>query len=165
MLIVARADDARQIAELQLASWRATYARELSRAFHDGQDVAAWEAQWRGRLAGGMRVLLAKEGEQLHGFVACGPSRQRSADGIEWEIYNIHVDPVRHGKGLGSALFLAAADLGRQHGARELVLWVVRTNHHARAFYARQGMHDDGGEQEHALGDETLHEVRYRMRL
>lgn len=165
MLTRAREEDARQIAELHLASWRATYTRELSRRFLASQDPAAWEAEWRGHLASGVSVIVAKEGDRLDGFVACGPVRGRSSDPLEWEIYNIHVAPARHGEGCGSRLFDAARELGRQRGARQLVLWVVRTNDPARAFYEHKGMKDDGGEQEHVLGDETLHEIRYRMDL
>jgi hypothetical protein len=40
---------------------------------------------------------------------------------------------------------------------------VVSTNALARAFYEHKGMHWDGGEQERALGAESLHEVRYRL--
>lgn len=165
MLTGAGEDDARQIAELHLASWRATYTAELSPAFHDSQDVTAKEAEWRGHLASGVAVIAAREGRRLDGFVACGPVRASAADATEWEIYNLHVAPTRHGEGIGSRLFEAAAELGRQRGARHLVLWVVRTNTSARAFYERKGMTSDGGEQEHALGDELLHEVRYRMGL
>ena len=163
MLTRAREEDARRIAELHLASWRATYTRELSHAFHDSQDVAAWAAEWRGHLADGVSVILAEGADRLDGFVACGPMRGRSSTLIEWEIYNIHVAPARHGEGLGSTLFNAGAELGRQRGARQLVLWVVKTNNPARAFYEAKGMKYDGGEQEHVLGDQTLHEVRYRI--
>ena len=155
--------DAERIASLHIASWRATYTRELSQAVLQRQDVAAHTAAWRRRLAEGVEVFLAEGGGELAGFVACGPARGGSSE--EWEIYNLHVAPTRHGQGLGSLLFDAALELGRERGARELVLWVVRTNDPARRFYERKGMRSDGGEQERAMGDETLHEVRYKMDL
>jgi len=161
----AREEDAGRIAELHLASWRATYTGELSQAFHDSQDAAAWAAEWRGQLADGVMVILAKGADRLDGFAACGPVRGKAPNPVEWEIYNIHVDPARRGGGLGGMLFNAAAELGRQRGARQLVLWVVGTNNPARRFYEARGMQCDGGEQEHVLGHETLHEVRYRMDL
>ena len=165
VLTRAREDDARRIAELHIASWRATYIRELSPEFHDSQDVASRTAEWRGHLADGVTVILAEGADQLDGFVACGPMRGRSSNEVEWEIYNLHVAPARHGEGLGSKLFNAAAELGRQRGARQLVLWVVKTNNLARAFYETKGMTYDGGEQAHVRGDQTLHKVRYRMGL
>ena len=73
---------------------------------------------------------------------------------------------LRKGAGLGSQLFAAAVELGREQGARELVLWVVKTNRAARDFYERKGMRCDGGEQLHAItATEGLAEVRYRKRL
>ena len=165
MLTRASEEDATRIAELHIASWRATCTRELSQAFHDNQDVVAWAAVWHGHLAAGVTVILAEGVDRLDGFVACGPMRGRSSNVVEWEIYNIHVGRARHGEGLGSKLFNAAAELGRQRGARQLVLWVVKTNNPARAFYEAKGMKYDGGEQQHVLGDQALHEVRYRMGL
>jgi ribosomal protein S18 acetylase RimI-like enzyme len=97
--------------------------------------------------------------------VACGPERGHPASRLEWEIYNLHISPARQGGGIGSRLFDAAAELGRKDGARELVLWVVETNGRARAFYEAKSMYADGGEQQHLLGEEILHEVRYRKDL
>jgi ribosomal protein S18 acetylase RimI-like enzyme len=101
----------------------------------------------------------------LEGFIAFGPSRGAPPAVFEWEIYNLHVRPGMHRKGIGGTLFDAAADAGRSAGARALGLWVVSTNQRARAFYEARGMRADGAEQQHAVGDQTLHEVRYRMSL
>ena len=166
VLVEARGHDAERIARLHIASWQATYAEELSQAFLRHQDLRAHTAEWRRRLADGVAVLLAEEGDQTAGFVGCGPTRRPAGSADEWEIYNLHVAPVWQGKGIGSQLFDAAVGLGRERGARELVLWVVKTNKAARTFYERKGMRYDGGEQEHlAAPGETLTEVRYRMDL
>jgi GNAT superfamily N-acetyltransferase len=165
MLRTAREADAEQVGRLHLASWRVTYTSELSQAFRDNQDAATWETDWRAQIAEGLLVIVAKEGETLEGFVACGPSRGRTSELGGWEIYNLHTAPGRYGAGIGTSLFNAAADRGRQQGARQLFLWVVKTNSKARAFYEAKGMRLDGGEQEHRVGDETLYEVRYRMEL
>jgi ribosomal protein S18 acetylase RimI-like enzyme len=165
MVRAATEHDAPRIAELQLASWRVTYELELSQAFRDGQDVRNWIADWRSEILSGVDVLLAEDGETLLGFVACGKPRRGSAGIVGWEIYNLHTHPDRHGEGIGSKLFGAAIDLGREHGATQLVLWVVKTNTAARGFYERKGMRPDGGAQTHRLGGETLHELRYRMEL
>ena len=158
-------DDAASIAELQLASWRSTYANELSKAFRDSQDVREWAANWRSEIASGVNVLVLEEGGALLGFVAWGTPRRGSAGIVGWEIYNLHAHPDRHGERIGSRLFTAAVDLGRERGAPELLLWVVKTNHSARAFYERKGMQTDGREQSHRIGNEVLAEVRYRMTL
>jgi len=166
MLVEAHEQDAERIASLHIASWQATYARELSQAFLQHQDLAVRTAEWRGQLADGVAVLLSAEGDGIAGFIACGPVRSGRGKPDEWEIYNLHVAPLRQGGGLGSQLFDAAVGLGLERGARELVLWVVKTNTTARAFYERKGMRWDGGEQRHVLAaEEKLDEVRYRMSL
>ncbi|HEX6738480.1 MAG TPA: GNAT family N-acetyltransferase [Vicinamibacteria bacterium] len=155
-------DDAADIARLHLASWRATYAAELSPAYLERQDAEDHAARWRQRLDEGAVVLVARAAAHLVGFVAAG----QGPGAAEWEIFNLHVDPGRHRRGLGLRLFEAALELARQGGARELVLWVVETNRGARAFYERQGMRPDGAAQDHVLAPgEVLHEVRYRLRL
>ena len=162
-------DDAIRIAELQLASWRATYAAELSQAFRDAQDIREWAGNWRTEIASGVSVLVLEDGSEgaaeLLGFVACGTPRRGSAGIVGWEIYNIHSHPDRHGEGIGTTLFNAAVDLAREHTAPQLLLWVVKTNQSARAFYERKGMQPDGREQQHRVGGEMLSEVRYRMQL
>lgn len=166
MLVRAREDDAERIAGLHIASWHATYKSELSEALLQHQDHAARAAEWRHLLAEGVAALLAMEGEGVAGFVACGPARGAHRNTAEWEIYNLHVAPLRHGEGLGSQLFGAAVKLGQECCARELVLWVVRTNRVAREFYERKGMRCDGGEQDHAVTTtKRLAEVRYRRGL
>jgi ribosomal protein S18 acetylase RimI-like enzyme len=165
MLKTAREEDAERVARLHLASWRVTYTRELSEAFRDGQDAEAWTANWRAEIASGVQVILAEDEDMLEGFVACGPPRGATSQPDAWEIYNLHTAPGRYGSGVGTSLFAAAAERGRQQGARQLFLWVVKTNFRARAFYEAKGMQLDGGEQDHRVGDETLHEVRYRVDL
>jgi GNAT superfamily N-acetyltransferase len=165
MLGLAREQDAERIGKLHLASWRVTYTSELSAAFRDSQDVATWTANWRAEIVSGVLVILAEDGDTLDGFVACGPARGTTSQLGGWEIYNLHTAPGRYGAGIGTLLFNAAAGRGREQGARQLFLWVVRTNSKARAFYEGKGMRLDGAEQDHRVGDETLYEVRYRMEL
>ena len=160
-----RDTDAPRIAELQLASWRVTYTAELSAAFLARQTTEAWTEHWRGRIANGENLILAEDATALVGFVACGPARVRSVSTLEWQIYNIHVAPGRHGEGIGGMLFQATAALGRSRGARQLMVWVVETNHNARAFYEALRMRCDGAAQENHKYEEVLHEVRYRVDL
>lgn len=165
MLKTAHEDDAERVARLHLASWRVTYTSELSEAFRDGQSTEAWTAKWRAEIASGVHVILAEDGDMLEGFVACGPPLDSTSELGGWEIYNLHTAPGRYGSGVGTSLFNAAAERGREHRSRQLVLWVVKSNFKARAFYEGKGMQLDGGEQDHRVGEETLHEVRYRVEL
>ena len=159
-------EDAYQIACLHVASWQGTYTQELSNSFLQHQDLDVRTAEWRRRISEGVTVLLVKERGAVIGFVACGLVGQDRRDTADWEIFNLHVAPHRHGEGLGTQLFDASAHLGRSNNARDLILWVVETNRKARAFYEHKGMRWDGGEQQRVLtAKEKLREVRYRMPL
>lgn len=166
MLRRASVDDAERIAQLHIASWRRTYVREMPAAFLDGLDVVARTARWQQQLQQGVKVVVAENGTELTGYVACGPVRDTRSESRAWEIYNLHVTSSRHRQGIGSALFTAAVGLGREEGARELILWVVDSNSNARSFYELNGMQVNGRRQERFAGGAfCLHEVCYRMRL
>jgi GNAT superfamily N-acetyltransferase len=160
-------EDAPQIAQLHIASWKATYADELSADFLAAQDLAVRTVIWRSHIERGVDVWVAEEDGSLVGFIACGAERAAgSSRDQKWEIYNLHVARPRQGQGIGVVLFDSAVRLGREHGAAGLVLWVARTNISARTFYERRGMKHDGGQHERTVGPgEVLHEVRYSMRL
>lgn len=160
-------EDAQEIARLHIVSWQATYANELPSDFLAGLDLGARTARWRGQIEQGVQVLLAEEDGFLIGYVSCGPAQYgESLRPEEWQIYNLHVTPPRHGQGIGSVLFDRAVQLGRQSGATGLMLWVVRTNTNARAFYERKGMRHDGISQEgHFAPGAVLDEIRYKMTL
>jgi len=166
MLRRASEDDAERIAELHTASWRVTYTRELPPSFLETQDVGARAASWRSQMEEGVRVFVAEDGEEMTGFVACGPARDKALGQGIWEIYNLHVAPKRKREGIGSALFRSAVELGREEGATDLVLWVVVSNSTARLFYELKGMECEGTRQESVMrGGHKLYEIRYRMRL
>ena len=166
MLREATEDDAERIAELHIASWRRTYRRELPADFLDTLDVGARTASWQEQLRQGITVLLAEDGPELTGFVACGPVREAESSCGVWRIYTLHVSLRRQRQGIGSMLFRRAVELGREQRAAELILWVVDSNSGARAFYELKGMEWDGGQQERTVGeDHRLHTVRYRMSL
>jgi len=159
-------DDAEAIARLHIASWRSTYVREMPAAFLDGLDVVARTARWRRQLEEGVRVVIAEDGADLTGYVACGPARDTLAGSGAWQVYNLHVSPSRQMQGIGSALFNAAVELGSEEGARELVLWVIDSNSNARSFYEHKGMRVSGHREEHfARGDFSLGETLYSMGL
>jgi ribosomal protein S18 acetylase RimI-like enzyme len=159
--------DAPDIARLHIASWRATYLNELPPDFLAQQDLEVRTARWRARFAKGIHVLLAEEAGALVGFVSFGPAHDpESFKAGDWEIHSLHVDPARHGQGIGRELFEQAVRACHEQLATGVMLWVVRTNRHARSFYERMGMRHDGGEQDHTVAPGIVfHEVRYRLPL
>jgi GNAT superfamily N-acetyltransferase len=115
----ATVDDAGAIADIYLASFKATYDFPLA---HSDDEVRAWV---REVLIPGHEVWLALDGDGALGFLALG------SDTIE----QLYVAPDRTGSGIGSRL-VALAQSRRGHG---LSLWTFQVNVGARRFYERHG--------------------------
>jgi GNAT superfamily N-acetyltransferase len=123
-------EDARKIAEVHVASWRAGYEGLVADEHLARQSVDARQAMWEQILAGGeSTVLVAGE---IDGFVAFEPGTR--------EIRALYVAPTRFRQGIGTELLQAA------HEALDgdTALWVFDGNERARHFYARHGYRADG---------------------
>jgi len=155
MIRLATLADARAIAELHVASWRAAYVGILPPAYLEGLSVEEREAGWRSRLAAGRQVWLARDG-----FAAAGSSRDDDATAGDAEIYAIHVHPASWRRGVGRDLLAAAC---AALAPAPITLWVIEGNARARAFYQAAGFRLDGGRKEKRFGDTLVCEVRYRL--
>ncbi len=163
----ATTDDARPVAALQIASWRAAYRLDLPETYLQSLDLEARSGRWRDLIARPeIEVLLAEDPDGLVGFAAFGPARDSDLDPAGTaQLYNLHVDPTRWRRGTGSDLWNAMIErLGGRWA--ELALWVLPTNRRARAFYERRGLNPDGGRQREPLAPGVaFDEIRYRGAL
>ena len=122
--------------------------------------LALFADRWRARLIRADEVTLVVEGDDgLVGYASGEPSRA-GAPG-EAEITTLYLLKQAQGLGVGRALLIATARVLAARGARSLVIWVLRENTRARAFYARQGGHLDGQRGE-AVGGGVVASVAYR---
>jgi GNAT superfamily N-acetyltransferase len=143
----ATAVDARAIAEVHVASWRAAYGGLVPDDVLERLDVDERAARWR-KWVGAATIFVADEDGRLTGFVHAAPGSN--------EIGALYVAPDRFREGIGSRLLAAAHDAIRAAGHAEATLWVFAANVGAIAFYEARGYALDGatGEQ---LGLETVH--------
>lgn len=142
--------DAGAIAEIHVASFRATYAARFSEAALASLDVEARAQQWTARLAEG-RVLVAEQDGHPIGFSWFGASPDRDATDATWQLRSIHVAPDRVGTGAGRALLAATCRAMRAAGAGEATLWVVVGNARAETVYHRDGWRPDGARRRERL--------------
>ena len=164
----ARLEDARAIAELVVATWRAAYRGLLPDTLLNSLSEESSEVRWRERLAHpwGTTQVCELDGRVV-GFVTYGDTRDEGADGaMVGEVYALYVSEAYWGHGCGYGLMAAALDGLRAQGKREVVLWTLRGNNRAIRFYERQGFAADGGAKQvtHSSGA-ILDEVRYRRTL
>ncbi|MEO8462373.1 MAG: GNAT family N-acetyltransferase [Chloroflexota bacterium] len=159
--------DARAIARVRTASWRAAYAGIVPHAILERLDAEALEARFEERIAHpGPASTLVVEDRERHvvGFASVGPARDDDLPGLG-EVYAIYLDPAFRGLGFGRNLFAAA--LARLFGAGfgEIVLWVFTDNHPARRFYERHGFALDGQARMLDFDGQPIEEVRYRRSI
>lgn len=95
------------------------------------------------------RILIAKDGEKVIGFVGYGAYRDDTLSD-HGEIYALYVLQSYQIQGVGHALISAAMKLLRNYD--QIALWVLEDNERAIRFYKRCGFHFDGVTQEIMLG-------------
>jgi GNAT superfamily N-acetyltransferase len=169
-------DDARAIAAVHVASWRAAYRGLFPDRVLDGLSVDARERDWRGWLdEGGARqfTLLAERDGRIVAFCTIEmPARADDEPEDVAAIPALYADPDTFGTGAGSALMDAAVEAMRDAGYREAFLWMLEGNRRAASFYERRGWRPDGTVRladypgiSYAPGEERPMEVRYRRSL
>jgi GNAT superfamily N-acetyltransferase len=163
----AGADDARSIAEINVAGWRAAYRGLMPDEFLDSLSVDQRELAWRSRLesgedAGDPAWVAELNGAPI-GYLASGPPRDDDVEASSAEIYAVYVAPDRWRAGAGRRLMETAASEWWRRGATSLRLWVLEGNSGARAFYESLGWVADGSRKSFDMGGFATVEVRYRL--
>ena len=142
----AKPGDAAALGLLHVASWRETYAGLLPGELLDGLSAEARSAMWSAILDdpakyGGAAVFVAESEGAILGFGACGDQRDEALRerGFDGEIGAIYVLRSHQRSGVGSALMRLMAQNLVVRGRTAAILWVLRENVSARAFYERLG--------------------------
>ena len=159
----ARVEDARGIAETNIAAWREAYSAVISESYLSSLDAQARAAQWEeclGEPAPRTRVLVAEEDGAVVGFASIGPSRDEDAELGGLEIYSIYLQPEAWGQGVARELMRTV--LAEVPDDVPVTLWVLAANERARHFYRRHGFTPDGVERLDPIGEENHLLVRYR---
>ncbi len=158
----ARRDDARAIARVHVASWRAAYRGLLPQSYLDRMSTTALAQRWRDREA----VWVAEVDGKVVGFSLLGPCRHDAAlAGFAGEVTMLYVHADYTGDGFGQALLeLSLDELARQQYFW-VVVWVVEGNRAARSFYERRGLRLDGARRDDEFDGTRVPVVRYAAPL
>ncbi len=154
----ATVEDARAIAALHVAAWRAAYRGLMPDALLEALSVderARSRAEALARPQPGVStwVLEGGEGGELLGFAVTGPVRDDDLDPARaGEVRAIYLAPDQVGRGHGRALMTHVLDDLRAGGFAEVVLWVLEGNERAERFYARAGFSPGKREVKHVSG-------------
>jgi L-amino acid N-acyltransferase YncA len=138
MVREATSEDAEAIARVHAAAWRDTYTGLLPEAMVAGFEYDHVLPRWRERLPARAPQSIVVWERPVAGFAYSGPEREGDAE-HRGEVYAIYLSPARRGEGGGRALMAAAADRLAAAGMTSMLVWVLRENRDARAFYERLG--------------------------
>jgi ribosomal protein S18 acetylase RimI-like enzyme len=165
-------DDAEAIARVHIESWRGGYRGMLPDEVLDSDEFeASRRDMWTSwRFNPGQRVTVCvgatRTGETIIGFAAYGPERERvGASPVRGEVYACYFLPEAWGDGSASALIDHVDERLRAEGFADAVLWVMKNNPRARAFYEKHGWKTTGRGNEYTVGDARLPEIEYRKEL
>jgi GNAT superfamily N-acetyltransferase len=169
----ARAEDAAEIARLQIDTWRTAYATVLPSVVLDALDAELSTAAWREAITAPPspqhHVLVAVEQEWTVGFTALGPPAEHEPDDPEPErtvaLSPLLVEPRWGRRGHGSRLLAAAVDHARADGMVRAVIWLPEGDNASRTFFGSAGWEPDGLVRALDTGAGELREIRIHTDL
>jgi ribosomal protein S18 acetylase RimI-like enzyme len=136
---IARPEDARAIARIEVETWRSTYAGMLPDRvlvnMSERRQTASWASFLRHRPED-VAVATSANGA-IQGFGNCGTQRD-STIRFAGEVYTLYVAPDRQSQGLGRSILMSLFQRLVDTGHATALVWVVRANP-ARYFYERLG--------------------------
>lgn len=163
------ADDAEEIAGVQVRAWRREYADLLPVEVLAGLDEDAMAAAWRRSLASPPdarnRVLVALERNTVRGFAVTGAASDPDLDPVATgEVGELTVDPDHTRLGHGSRLVQAAADTLQADRFTLAVAWLNAGDDVRRQFLLEAGWDADGAHRELDLhGDGSVRTKQVRL--
>ena len=115
------------------------------RQFYGQPSDADAASDWlRNRLRfGESKVLVARQGDAIVGFVQLYPSFSSVRMARSWILNDLFVLPATRRQGVARALLDAAAGFARDDGAAAISLETARGNAAARATYRAAGWRED----------------------
>ncbi len=137
------------IADIHAASWWNTYRDVLPRSYLESLHPDKLEPYWLKRLRrerARKTTWVIEDTRGVAGFVVLGPCRSDAElVGFAGEVYMLYVSPDRVGEGFGRALLDASLAEIERRGFYWAVIWVVKANRNAQAFYRHMGLRNDTG--------------------
>jgi len=163
----ATAQDALGIAQVHVDSWKTAYAGILDTDFLANLSYEKRRNLWT-RIFSGLNgippypVFVAFDtiSSCVVGFCAGGEAREESDKIFEGELYSIYLLQKYEGFGIGRKLFQKMKDTLLERGYKNMCLWVLKENSHARRFYEKMGG-VSGVEKVAPIGEKIYEEIQY----
>lgn len=169
----ARAENAAEIARIQLDTWRSGYAAILPGAVLESLSSETAQQVWQLAITAPPsprhHVLMAQEQDRAVGFVALGPAHDLQPGDPEATntiaIGPLLVEPRWGRRGHGSRLLAAAVEHARTDGMVRAISWVPENDTASREFLISAGWAPDGLVRALDTGSGELREIRLQVSL
>ncbi len=133
-----RAQDSRRLSRIHRDAWRFAYAGVVPGLALERMIASRGEAAWQRLHRRGGKVLAVELESAVAGYAMIGPSRNRRFR-AEGEIYELYLDPIYHGAGLGGRLFAEARRRLTRRRLEGLLVWSLTGNEMGCRFYRTLG--------------------------
>ena len=130
--------DASAVAAIHEAAWRSTYQGIIPHPYLERMIARRGPRWWQLQIQSGANVTLLLFDGVPQGYATCGHVRGP----WPWpagEIFELYVAPAFQGIGLGSQLFATVKKALKREGLNRLVVWALKDNETACAFYGGLG--------------------------
>lgn len=156
----AEAEDAGDIANLHVASWKTAYRGMINDAALDELVPEDFQPMWLETIVTSPgNVQCAWQDDRLLGFIFAAPILDRDPDQVlDGFVHALHVAPDLKGQGIGRQLLNAGFRRLLASGCTKAGLWVFEKNLASRMFYKRMGGEDVTRQMTDVL-DDTVPEI------
>ena len=163
-LRAATPNDAKAIGLIHTVSWQAIYRGHFPDEFLDNIDSEARAQFWHKAIVERYgETVVAHHNDKVIGFLHLIASRDDDAPPGTDEVTAIYLDPGKWRLGYGRQLMNWAKKQAAKRHTKKIMLWDLRENTLARAFYESVGFRLDGTSKSERLPDSkfVFTEVRY----
>ena len=134
-------DDVPGIARVHVDTWRTAYPGIVPAEHLAGLSYERSEARWREhafREGSPNLVFVTEDAGHIVASASGGPERD-GLPGYDGELYGLYVLAAYQRQGVGRALMLTVARRLVADGFKAMIIWVLKDNLKAQAFYEAMG--------------------------
>lgn len=133
----ARPADSGPLAKIFAETWRLTYSGIIPHAHLECLIRRRAKAWWGKAIKSESHLLVVEIDGTIAGYASCGAARLGRV--YKGEIFELYIDPLYQGLGLGEHLFEACRSELDRRGLSGLIVWALEDNTSAASFYWSRG--------------------------